>query len=383
MAWGGSSRRASGAARVTPGGGGRGGGEFAGHFPRGHRLGVVRRVTRFALGAALGGGALAAYLWVVGVADVLARARAVAPWAVALVVALVVAEGVSDGLGVWASVEPLGPGLTPGQSVQFAMAGDFFDTLSPAGPVSSEPIMARFIGTSTGTTYTEALAVRGVAKYVKAAAQLSVSAGVAVWLAVGAGGSPRVVLVTLAGAVAALLVVGATVVRFRTVVSAGVVALATPVVVRVSALYREEPHDRGVVERAVDRFWTRTFRFRDRPGLVALVALAGVAEQVLVALALWTALAGTGTPAPLLPILAVVTLPEAASVVPLPASLGAYDVLLAGALVLVTGAPSAAAAAAVLVVRTVSLPFRLSVGGVAVALLRGWRPGTGTDGGGD
>jgi uncharacterized membrane protein YbhN (UPF0104 family) len=256
------------------------------------------------------------------------------------------------------------------------MAGDFFDTLSPAGPVSSEPIMARFIGASTGTTYTEALAVRGVAKYVKAAAQLLVSGSVAVWLAVGARGSPGVVLVTLGGAVAALLVVGAAVVRFRAVVSAAVVALATPVVVRVSALYRAEPHDRGVVERAVERFWTRTFRFRDRPGLVALVAVAGVAEQVLVALALWTALAGTGTPAPLLPILAVVTLPEAASVVPLPASLGAYDVLLAGALVLVTGAPSAAAAAAVLVVRTVSLPFRLSVGGVAVALLPGWRPGT-------
>jgi uncharacterized membrane protein YbhN (UPF0104 family) len=340
----------------------------------------VRRVTRFALGVALGGGALSAYLAFVGVADVAARVRVVAPWAVAAVVALVVAEGVSDGLGVWASVRPLEGGLTPGRSVQFAMAGDFFDTLSPAGPVSSEPIMARFIGVSTGTTYAEALAVRTVAKYVKAAAQLLVSASVAVGLAVGASGSPRVVVLALGGAVGALVVVGAAALRFRAAVSTLVVVVATPVVVRVSALYRDEPHDRGVVERAVERFWSRTLRFRDRPGLVALVAIAGVTEQVLVALALWTALAGTGTPVALLPILAVVTLPEAASVIPLPASLGAYDVLLAGAIVLVTGAPSAAAAAAVLVVRTTSLPFRLAVGGVAVALLRGWWPGRGAGG---
>jgi len=63
-----------------------------------------------------------------------------------------------------------------------------------------------------------------------------------------------------------------------------------------------------------------------------------------------------------------------ASVVPIPGSLGAYDLLVGGALVLVTSAPAAAAAAAVLVVRTVALPFGATTGGVCASLLPGWRP---------
>lgn len=73
-------------------------------------------------------------------------------------------------------------------------------------------------------------------------------------------------------------------------------------------------------------------------------------------------------------VVALVPFPQAASVVPVPGSIGAYDVLLSGALVVATGAPVAATAAAVLVVRTVSLPFGLSAGGLSVAFLRGWRP---------
>ena len=70
---------------------------------------------------------------------------------------------------------------------------------------------------------------------------------------------------------------------------------------------------------------------------------------------------------------AVVALPQAASVVPIPGSLGAYDLLLAGALVAMTGAPAASAAAAVLIVRTFGLGVSLAGGGVAVAFLRARR----------
>jgi uncharacterized membrane protein YbhN (UPF0104 family) len=152
------------------------------------------------------------------------------------------------------------------------------------------------------------------------------------------------------------------------------VAALTPVVTWISGLYREEPHDRPVVERAFERFWARVGYFREAPGLIALVALGGVAEQLLVAAALWTALAGTGSATVLLPLVVVVPLPQVASVVPIPGSLGAYDVLLGGAVVLVTGVPAAAATAAVLVVRTVSVPFAVLAGGLAAAFLRGWRP---------
>jgi uncharacterized membrane protein YbhN (UPF0104 family) len=142
----------------------------------------------------------------------------------------------------------------------------------------------------------------------------------------------------------------------------------------VSGLYREEPHDRSVVEQALERFWARIGYFREAPGLIALVVLGGVAEQFLVAAALWTALAGTGATVTLLPLVVLVPLPQVASVVPIPGSLGAYDVLLGGAVALVTGVPASAGTAAVLVVRTVSVPFAVTVGGLATAFLRGWRP---------
>lgn len=331
----------------------------------------MRRLLRFGVAVLVGGGTLAAYLATVGAGEVFSRVAGVAPAVAATVLALVVVEGLTDAIGVWASIRPLGR-LSGAVSVQFALAGDFFDTLSPAGPVSSEPIMARFIGVTTGTTYTEALAVRGVAKYVKAGTQLLLSTVLVVGLLVG-DPAPSVLFPTLGGAVLALGAAGTLLLFFRGAVSAAVVRLGTPVLARVSALYRE-PYDRAAVAAAMDRFWSRIRHFRGAPELVALIALAAVVEQVVVAGALWAALAGTGPTVALLPIVAVVPLPRASSVLPVPASLGAYDVLLAGALALVTGAPEAGAAAAVLLFRTASIPFAFAAGGVAVTFLRGWRP---------
>jgi uncharacterized membrane protein YbhN (UPF0104 family) len=332
----------------------------------------VRRGVRALLGAALGGALLVGYLVTVGVEDVLSRAAAVTPRALALVVVLVVLEGLADAIGVWASLEPLGEGVTARRSVQFALAGDFFDVLSPAGPVSSEPIMARFVGVATGTGYADALGVRSVAKYVKSGTQLLVSAVLGLVVLLGTP-ETRALLSTLAIAVAGLVVLGGALLVAREHVSRGVVRVLAPVVTRVSKLYRSEPHDRSVVVGAVDRFWRRVLGFGGSPSLLGLIALGGVLEQVLTAAALSVALAGTGTPAPLLPLLVVVPLPQVASVVPIPGSLGAYDLLLGGALVLVTGASPAAAAAAVLVVRTVALPFGVTAGGICATFLPGWR----------
>jgi uncharacterized membrane protein YbhN (UPF0104 family) len=333
----------------------------------------VRGYVRFAVGAGLGAAALAAYLLFVGVGTVLDRLTAITLATAAVVAVLVVLEGAADGIGVWASVRPLGEGLTPAQGVQFALAGDFFDTLSPAGPVTSEPIMARFIGVTTETTYSGALAVRSVAKYVKSGSQVCVSLALGAALLLG-GNSQRVVLLTLAGALGVILVLGVVLVVLRHQLSRGLVALLSPVVVRVSGLWRDEPLDRAAVESAVGRYRMRIALFRDRPDLVGLIALGGLLEQVLTATALWVALSGAGAPVAWLPIVVVIPLPQAASVVPVPASLGAYDLLLAGALTLVTGAPGAAAAAAVLVLRTATIPFGLGAGGLCVAFLRGWRP---------
>jgi uncharacterized membrane protein YbhN (UPF0104 family) len=188
------------------------------------------------------------------------------------------------------------------------------------------------------------------------------------------GSAPRSVLLTLAVAAVALGLVGVAVVLARDRVTRAVVLVLTPVVAAVSGLFRPDPHGRDVVVDAVARFRARVAAFRDAPGLLALIALGGILEQLLTAGALWVALSGTGTPVALVAVVALVPLPQAASVVPIPGSLGAYDLLLAGALVAVAGAPPAGAAAAVLVVRTFGIGVSLAGGGVAVAFLRGWRP---------
>jgi hypothetical protein len=333
----------------------------------------VRYTVRFVVGVAVGAGALAVYFLSVGIDGVAARLGGVLPVFVAGVVCLVVLEGITDALGVWASVEPLGEGLAASQSVQFALAGDFFDTLSPAGPVSSEPIMARFIGVTTATTYTDALAVRGVAKYVKAGTQVGLSTALCAVLFLGRP-SPGFLVGAMAAATVGLLVCATLLLWFRDGLSGGLVVVLTPLVTRLSALYRDDPHDRSVVVGAVERFWERILRFRERPRLLAYIALAGAVEQLVVAGALWAALEGVGAAAPLLPIAAVVPLPRVSTVLPMPASLGAYDVLLGGALALVTGVPGDGAAAAVVLFRTVAITFALSAGGLSVAFLRGWRP---------
>jgi uncharacterized protein (TIRG00374 family) len=332
----------------------------------------VRARIRLLVGLVLGGGAVAAYLAVVGADDVLARATAVAPLTLALVVVLVAAEGVADGLGVWASIRPLGEGLSGGQSVQFALAGDFFDTVSPAGPVSSEPILAQFVGVTTETTYSEALGVRAVAKYVKSGTQLLVSTAIAAVLVLGGPVPDTVasVVAVVTAAAAVLVVAGVVLVRHHERVASGLVAVLAPVLPRLPRVAR----DRDEVERAVDRFVSRALLFRSAPRLVALIALGGLLEQVLSAAALSVALAGTGTPVAFLPLLALVPFPQAATVLPVPGSFGAYDGAMSGGLVLAAGVPAAAALAAVLVVRTITLPFALAAGGVAVAFLRGWRP---------
>ncbi|WP_340100643.1 lysylphosphatidylglycerol synthase domain-containing protein [Salinibaculum salinum] len=333
----------------------------------------MRTELRTVAGILVGGGAVGVYLFWVGFDSVAARFAGLLPWLAAVAACLVVVEGLTDSIGVWASVEPLGDGLSADQSVQFALAGDFFDTVSPAGPVSSEPIMARFISVTTGSTYSDALAVRGVAKYIKAGTQALFSTVLAATLLL-VGPSPQFLVYTMGGAVVGLVALAVVLLWSRAVLSRAVVAVLAPLVSRVSALYRSDPHDRSVVTDAVERFWSRILYFREAPHLLAYVALAGVVEQLVVAGALWATLEAVGVAVPLLPIVAIVPLPRLSVVLPVPASLGAYDVFLGGALVVMTGAPADGAAAAVVLFRTLAIAFALTAGGISVAFLRGWRP---------
>ncbi|SFS91339.1 lysylphosphatidylglycerol synthase transmembrane domain-containing protein [Halostagnicola kamekurae] len=332
----------------------------------------MRRSVRFLLGVCAGGAILAGYLYSVGAETVLARMTTIGPLTLGLVALLVMLEGVADGIGVWASIEPLGDGISWPKSVQFALAGDFFDTLSPAGPVSSEPIMARFFSVETETGYAEALGVRSTAKYIKSATQVLLSAVLGLFLLVDVPNATPILL-TLGGSIVGLVVFGGVILWSRASLSKGLVVVLTPLVARVSGLYRDQPYGREFVATGVERYWHRIVGFRERPGLLALIGVGAVVEQLLTASALWVAFVGLGADSVFLPILVIIPLPQIASVVPIPGSLGAYDLLLGGALVVVTGVPGAVATAAVLLVRTLTLPFSAIAGGICVSYLRGWR----------
>jgi len=333
----------------------------------------MRQSLRFGIGITAGIAILAGYLYTVGAETVLSRATVVAPWALAVVALLVILEGLADGIGVWASIAPLGDGISKTRSVQFALAGDFFDTLSPAGPVSSEPIMARFFSVETETGYSEALGVRSTAKYVKSGVQILFSGALGVFIVLDSPDATPILL-TLGVSLIGLVLFGGMILGTRTHLSAGLVGVLTPVVKWISGLYRDNPYDRVFVETAVDQYWQRIVDFRETPRLLLLIAVGGLLEQLLTATALWVALTGLGVDSVFLPILVVIPLPQVASAVPIPGSLGAYDLLLGGALVVVTGVPSAVATAAVLLFRTLSLPFSALAGGICVGYLRGWRP---------
>jgi len=352
-------------------------GDTDGFSTAGSTATLVRRGVRLLLGSGLGVGSLLVALQFAGTDAVLTRAGGLTPWLLAAVAALVVAEGVVDGLGVWASARPLNGGLSPTTSVKFALAGDFFDTVSPAGPVSSEPVVARFLAVETDTGYADALGVRSTAKYAKSATQLFASlalGGVVVGRSAGEGPTPATVVTVLVAAAAVLVCVGVAAVRARRWLSGLSVRLLAPSAALGARLLGRSPPSRGAVAAAVEQFWSRALVFGRRPRLLAAIATGGVAEQLLTATTLWVAL-GADPTVSLFAIVAVVPLTQAATVVPVPGSLGAYDLLLAGALVAVLAVPTVAATAAVLVVRGITLPFALLTGGVAVAFLRGWQPG--------
>jgi uncharacterized membrane protein YbhN (UPF0104 family) len=331
----------------------------------------MRRRVRLVAGLLLGGGGLLFYLWYAGFGDIATQLRAVGPVILAVVAGLVILEGVVDGLGVWASVRPLGDGLTSLESVQFALAGDFFDIVSPAGPASSEPIMAQFIRTTTETNYSEALGVRSVAKYVKSAAQVLLSTVLAVLLLQG-NTAVAPILRPLAIAAVAIVGIGVLVAVGGPALSQLLVTVVTVVVRVIRGLVPWFDADDAVVENAVGRFRRRIGEFRTAPLLVGLIAVGGILEQTVVATALWLLLSELGVATAFVPILMIVPLPQVGTVVPIPASLGSYDVLLGGALVLTTGVSGPVAASAVLVFRGLTLLFGLAAGGFCAAQLRGW-----------
>jgi hypothetical protein len=322
-------------------------------------------------GLLLGGGALLGYLWVAGFGDIAARLRELGPVVITLVAVFVIAEGVVDGLGVWASVRPLGDGLTGPDSVRFALAGDFFDIVSPAGPASSEPIMAQFIRTATATNYSEALGVRSVAKYVKSAAQVTLSTLLALLLLQG-NATVGPILRPLGIAGVAVVGIGIFVAVGSTALSRLAISVLTPISRVIRRLVPSVDPDEASVRDAVARFRRRIGEFRTAPLLVGLIAVGGILEQTIVATALWLLLSDLGVMVGFVPILLIVPLPQVGTVVPIPASLGSYDVLLAGALVLTTGASGPVAASAVLLFRGLTLVFGLAAGGFCAAQLRGW-----------
>jgi uncharacterized membrane protein YbhN (UPF0104 family) len=322
-------------------------------------------------GLLLGGGALLVYLWYARIGDLPAELRDLGTMVIALVAVFVIAEGAVDGLGVWASVRPLGDGLTGPESVQFALVGDFFDIVSPAGPASSEPIMAQFIRTATATNYSEALGVRSVAKYVKSAAQVALSSVLALFVLQGnATVSPILRPLGIAGV--AILGIGALVAVAGTLLSRVAISVLTPITRMIRRLIPSVDPDEAGVGDAVRRFRRRIGEFRTAPLLVGLIAVGGVLEQTIVASALWLLLSDLGVVVGFVPILLIVPLPQVGTVVPIPASLGSYDILLAGALVLTTGASGSVAASAVLLFRGLTLVFGLAAGGFCAAQLRGW-----------
>ena len=332
----------------------------------------MRRRLRFLVGLGLGVTGLAIYLSLIGAEQALGRVLSVTRVVLLTVLLLVVLEGVVDGLGVWASVRQLNGGVSPRSAVRLALAGDFFDILSPAGPVSSEPIVAVATRRLTETSYTEVLGARTVAVYSKATAQVFVSSVLGLLILTGQPRGGRLLSLFLVLSVGSILLVWL-LARFWSSLRVGALAIGR-------TFGRAIPFEGGrrvwdhLPEEPLSRFEGRARALSRAPRLVVLIGIGGLLEQCLTATALYVALAGIGEPVSLAVLVVLVPFPQIAAVVPVPAGIGAHETLMAGAISVVAGVTIVPATAAVLIVRTLSIPFGLSVGGISAALLPGWSP---------
>lgn len=308
--------------------------------------------------------ALVAFVWLVGVEEVLValahlRTREMAPVVAAGLLPLVV-WGIElrlalDGLDVHAG--------TPLAVALFAAAG-FLNSATPLGELGGDPPSGLLIARACRVDFARGLAtIVGVHVVNRVAVVALGVAGVAWigpggWVPVG-GWTPLSVVVlwtAIAGAAVAAWVYREAVVR----------AVGPPLDAVVAWLGRRLPlvdgSDESAVQGRLRRFVGAIERLAADPRRLLAALLLGAAGHLAVTATLWLALAGLGVSASVPALLVVIPLAKLAGLSPTPGGAGSATVILAGLLVAVAGVPGATATAAALVYRTAAFLVPAAVG---------------------
>ena len=324
---------------------------------------------RRAAGTLLGAGAVAVALWLVGPRAVGAALASAAPLPLAAAAGCVALALLAWATALWLALRSLGAGVGVPRALVLYLGTLFLNAVTPLGQAGGDPPSGLLLARGTDTAFESGLAAITGVNTVNRVAGLLVGAVAA--LAVGTGGTGAALLAPAAVALVAAL---AAAWRWRDRLVPPVAGLFTPPTRAVAALLPgvERPSRAGVRGR-VEGFVAAVERIATPRTLVVVFAL-GALGQLAVAGTLWLSLLAVGMRTPLATAVVAVPLSRLGAVVPTPGGVGGVDLALGALVVVLAGAATPLAAAAVLVYRAVSYLAPMVPGGVvAGSVLAGGR----------
>ena len=317
-------------------------------------------------------------LYLIGIEEVLRTLARADPRDVASVLAMALATITARGIGLRIVFEIMGTSVSTVQSVALYVASAFLNDVTPSGQAGGAPTSALLVAYTGDARYEIGLAaifaLNPLANLVMLAFGLAGVGFLALTATAGpgteaAGPNYGLLVATTVGLIA--LIVGgiATVWRYRSTVTEGLVES----LLRASrAVGRVVPPldapGRSAIATRVERFRDALDRLgratpREAAAVLVLVAIAHGASIA----ALWVAFRAVGEPVGLAVLIAVVPTAVVAAIAPVPGGAGGTELALIALLTVTTSLEAATIGAAIVLWRAVTHWLRTLVGGIVTA----------------
>jgi hypothetical protein len=310
---------------------------------------------------------LAALVWLVGIADVLAALRSIDPLLLVVIFVNALLWLVAWGLALRTVLSALGQRIPVYLATLVLAAAVFANNVTPFGQAGGEPISGYLISRATDSEYETGLAAIASVDALHFVPSLGLALGGMVFVVLGAASLGRNLLI--AGIAVVVLVVALPVAaylgwRYRYELEAAVVRALTPVLRGVGRFVPgRSPPSPHVIEQRIETFFTAIDRVAaSRTTLVEAIGFSALG-WLLLCVSLWLSVYALGWTVPFSAVLLVVPMAKVAGITPLPGGLGGIEAILVALLISTTGIPAGVAGAAVLVHRAATYWFPVVVGG--------------------
>ena len=316
---------------------------------------------------------LSLLLWIVGINDIVAQLNTARLPVVAVLFGLIPLWLTAWGLCLHTVLRALGTPTSRVQSVVVFVAATFANQVTPFGQAGGEPISAFLISEAADAEYENGLAAIAsvdTLHFFPSIGMAIVGFGLFVVRGFAFGRNLLIAGLTVAALLSGFVLTLALGWRFRHRIEAGVLAVLSPVIRRVSrAVPRVTPPSREDIEHRVDGFFASIGRIARHRRLLVLATTFSFAGWLTLAVCLWVSLASIGLTVPFVAMLVVLPVASIAGVFPVPGGLGGVETAFIVMIVSTTGVATTAATAAVVIYRGVTYWLPMLVGGGVAAVL--------------